>query len=49
MDYAILILSKEHNKIFGGYSNIPMTSSGKFVSGGGNSKLFSYTDQKVFN
>ncbi len=43
-----LLKSKDHNKIFGGYTDIPWTNITGFKKGNGNSFLFSLNDDFNF-
>ena len=46
---VVLIISKNHNQIFGGYMDIPETSGGGYKAGNGNSFLFKCTQQNNFH
>ena len=44
----LLLKSKEHLKVFGGYPDIPWTTERRFKTGNGNSFLFSLDDDFNF-
>jgi len=44
----LLLKSKEHKKIFGGYTDIKWTNEGGFKKGNGNSFIFSLNDDFNF-
>ena len=47
--HVVLIISKNHNQIFGGYTDISETSEYGYKPGNGNSFLFKYTQQNTFH
>jgi hypothetical protein len=46
--HVILLLSKDYNKIFGGFSNITLTKTNGWKQGNAKSFLFALTDKNVF-
>ncbi|MFN9898211.1 MAG: TLD domain-containing protein [bacterium] len=47
--HVVLIISKEHNQIFGAWTDISMTSSDAWKAGNGNTFLFKYTNTNQFH
>ena len=48
--HVVLLKSKEHNQIFGAWTDISMTSSnGQWKAGNGNTFLFKYTNTNQFH
>jgi hypothetical protein len=45
---VLLLKSKKHLKVFGGFTDIPWTKKGGFKTGNGNSFLFSLDDDFNF-
>ena len=46
--HITLVISKDHNKMFGGYINIGMTRIGGSKCGNGNSFTFSLNNSNTF-